>query len=702
MKRYLLLPIMLIGSASMAETITPDQALERALRFVQKPTRAQSSQASAPALTLAHTAAAEGETYYYVFNNAAGGYVIVGGDDVACDVLAYGETGQFDYEKLPPAMKWWLAQYEHQIHRAIQAVKDNSAMRHAARRTAEQLPAVEPLLGGIMWNQDLPYNAFLPGAVETPNPLEQIVTGCGATSVAQVMRYWNYPERGMAHHAYSLHGDYKEANFANSVYRWDLMKETYDVDEYGNGVYHGTPEEDAVALLMSDVGIAYNMEYGKKFAGGSAAEESSITYILRTYFGYDKNMKFCNRDEHISDADWEALVYAELAAGRPVVYNGANAEGGGHSFVCDGYEGGRFHINWGWNGSYNDYFLLTSTETETALSPDRGGIGGNSTYQFDELNSIVIGIQPDTLSEGFVYLTEPAFKTTEIPMEPMHLEARLYNPTSNQVDGTLFFRMRDWSMYVKDEIAKEYQLSIPARTEVTVPIDIDASELVQGVTYEGLIAISESDRPDQTMCLELGTIHVEGPHHLAVIMLGHPATLCLPFECEIPEGMRAYTTQGISSDHELILVEADRFEANRNYIITSEMDSTFWIEGFDTTGDNLVEDEFLLGNRSTRPQLIMGESMPLTPLESGEFAFVRNTDNDYTSMPSYKATMKPDITDADVIRLKFVDKDITCIQQIGEQCDMRHHPQAAKFFDTDGRIMIRRGERCYNVVGVER
>lgn len=702
MKRLFLLPVMLIGSAAMAETVSPDQALDKAMRFLQMPARTQNAQAAAPVLTLAHTAAADGETYYYVFNNAAGGYVIVGGDDVACDVLAYGETEPFDLGKLPPAMKWWLGQYEHQIHRAIQEVKDNTALRHAARRTADQLPAIEPLLGGIMWNQDLPYNAFLPGAVEAPSPLAQIVTGCGATSVAQVMRYWNYPERGMAHHAYSLHGDYKEANFANSEYRWDLMRETYDVDEHGHGVYHGTPEEDAVALLMSDVGIAYNMEYGPSFAGGSGAEETSIAYILRTYFGYDEKMEFWEREENFSDADWEALVYAELAAGRPVIYNGANAEGGGHSFVCDGYEAGRFHINWGWNGSYNDYFLLTSTETETALSPDRSGIGGNSTYRFDDFNSIVIGIQPDPQSEGFVYLTESAIKPVEMPMEPMHLEARLYNPTSNQVDGTLFFLMRDRSCYVKDEIEEEYPFSIPAKAEVVVPIDIDASQLVPGVAYEGMISMSESKRPDQRMCLEIGTIHVEGPHHVAVIMSGHPSTLCLPFECEVPEGMKAYTIQGMSSDNELILVEVDRIEANRNHIITSELYKAFWIEGFDTTGDDLIEDEFLLGNRSTKPQLMLGEIMPLTPLESGEFAFVRNTDNDYTELPPFKATMKPDITDADVIRIKFVDNDITGIQQIGEQYGMHHNQQASKFIDADGRIMIRRGERIYNALGVER
>lgn len=68
------------------------------------------------------------------------------------------------------------------------------------------------------------------------------------------MRYWKYPERGMFGHSYPWKGQQLEANFAGSTYQWDLMQEKYEL------AYSGTPEENAVAQLMSDLGIALNMD----------------------------------------------------------------------------------------------------------------------------------------------------------------------------------------------------------------------------------------------------------------------------------------------------------------------------------------------------------------------------------------------------------------------------------------------------------
>ena len=56
----------------------------------------------------------------------------------------------------------------------------------------------------------------------------------------------------------------------------------------------------------------------------------------------------------------------------PVFYMGVTSDEGGHAFVCDGYRDGYFHINWGWSGVSNGYFLLWS------LDPDVQGTGGSS------------------------------------------------------------------------------------------------------------------------------------------------------------------------------------------------------------------------------------------------------------------------------------------------------------------------------------
>ena len=50
------------------------------------------------------------------------------------------------------------------------------------------------------------------------------VTGCVATAMAQIMKYWNYPENGSGFHSYN-HARYGtlSANFGNDTYQWASM-----------------------------------------------------------------------------------------------------------------------------------------------------------------------------------------------------------------------------------------------------------------------------------------------------------------------------------------------------------------------------------------------------------------------------------------------------------------------------------------------
>ena len=236
-----------VSTCAVAKSVSPEEALGKALRFMQPHShrsRGVSIRPTTPHLTLTHTAAAGDETYYYVFNNADGGYVVVGGDDVAHDVLAYGESGTFDPDNMPAAMRWWLSLYEGQIHRAIQAERRQEAGTNAE---ASDRREIQPLLGKTEWFQDLPYSAYILNNVELAeaDADEYYPTGCVATALAQVMRYWRYPQHGMASHSYRYRGNIFEADFSKADYKWDLMKDTYPF------AYMGTPEEDAVAELMN-------------------------------------------------------------------------------------------------------------------------------------------------------------------------------------------------------------------------------------------------------------------------------------------------------------------------------------------------------------------------------------------------------------------------------------------------------------------
>ena len=383
MKKYFIL-LSLIPSALMAQTIGVEEAQNKALQFLQSQSQTRSAQREVQ-LKLAYTSKSGDETYYYVFNNANGGYVIMGGDEAAREVLGYGETGSFDYERIPDNMRWWLGLYDTQISQAIREVKagTNKIVRQAQTR-AER--AEIPVMLTTKWGQNEPYNMQLPtsqnGDIEYP-------TGCAVTALAQIMNYHRWPDTGVG--SKTLEKVYWSniftADFENTHYDWEAMADTYEK------TYNGTREEVAVGTLMYHLGVAFESNYN---VSGTATNDLKATQGLANHFRYNKGMSYLFRSFY-SDEDWEEIVYNELSANRPMFYGGLNEKGLGHAFVCDGYKDGHWHINWGWNGNYNNYFLITPTSTEKALTPDGTGTGGGVAGDSYSINqTIITGIYPDT------------------------------------------------------------------------------------------------------------------------------------------------------------------------------------------------------------------------------------------------------------------------------------------------------------------
>lgn len=302
-----------------------------------------------------------------------GEYVVVSATTLSSDpVLAYG-TGDFSYEEAPAPMKWWLDEYGRQI---AAAEADGAESAAADSSAYEGLPSsVEPLLGGIAWDQLSPFNDKCPVIKGKRSP-----SGCVATATAQVMRYYRYPAAGKGswqyQWVYESLDTVLQADFSKSVYNWDLMPMRY-------GASSTEAERKEVAKLMSDVGIASTMDYGEQESG---ALSMSTVFALVDNFGYDMGVRYHDRSAY-GVALWERMIRGELAAGRPVIYAGQSGSGG-HQFVCDGYDAdGYFHFNWGWSGFCNGYFRLS------ALIPDGAGTGGYiDGYNFNQV--AITGIQP--------------------------------------------------------------------------------------------------------------------------------------------------------------------------------------------------------------------------------------------------------------------------------------------------------------------
>lgn len=322
--QFLLVLLLALGySPLQAKRITQWQAQQQAYSFWGKQMPQKARAKSRTATTASRSDA------YYVFNNDAGGFVIIAGDDAVTPVLGYTSTGSFDAENLPDGLKDLLKSYERQIA----ALGDNYVANQTATRAAF---TGENLLKTAEWNQMAPFNKY------TPN---NYVTGCVATAGAIVMKHHGYPAKGTGSHSYTWNGKTLSANFEHT-YDWASMPAKYD----------GTNDAafDGVARLMSDLGVAVEMQYAKN---GSGAYIGDMISALQKYFGYSKLTYLASIDDMEAEA-WNAKLRGEIDANRPILYSASDASAGGHSFIIDGYKNESFSVNWGWGGLCNGFYHI--------------------------------------------------------------------------------------------------------------------------------------------------------------------------------------------------------------------------------------------------------------------------------------------------------------------------------------------------------
>ena len=355
--QFLLVLLLALGySPLQAKRITQWQAQQQAYSFWGKQ-MPQKAKAKSRAATTASRSDA-----YYVFNNDAGGFVIIAGDDAVTPVLGYTSTGSFDAENLPDGLKDLLKSYERQIA----ALGDNYVANLTATRTGF---AGEKLLNTAKWNQYAPFNKYTPG---------NYVTGCVATAGAIVMKHHGYPAKGTGSHSYTWNGKTLTANFEHD-YDWASMPAKYD----------GTNDAafDGVARLMSDLGVAVEMQYAQS---GSAAYIGNLITALQTYFGYSKLSYLASIDDMEAEA-WKEKLRGEIDANRPILYSASDASVGGHAFVIDGYRGESFSVNWGWGGYCDGCYQIG------ALNPQSEGRPTGEKYNMGQ--TAVIGLQPSDGTE---------------------------------------------------------------------------------------------------------------------------------------------------------------------------------------------------------------------------------------------------------------------------------------------------------------
>jgi hypothetical protein len=380
-KRVLLITgiVFLVVFSALARQRTVEQAMAVAMDFLDSPSLRSFTPGGQETLNLVYTATdVKSETqevlpFYYVFDRSQGrGFVIVSSDDRAKEVLGYSDAGSFDAGRLPGNLKYWLSMYERELGKLAVTPGADMKIQPPATRAPAFEASVAPLLKS-KWDQYDPYNIMTPAYSD--NALS--ATGCVATAMAQIMNYHQWPAVGRGSHRYTTRtlGINLTADFGAATYDWDNMPNTFN----GNTT---EAQKEAVATLMFHCGVAVDMDYGEE----SAAYSRDVHHALKTYFGYDTGIEYILRD-YTPQADWVAILKTELSAGRPVYYAGDSDEYG-HAFVCDGYDdGGRFHFNWGWSGSFDGYFELSALNPLAVVTDEAAG-------GFNYWQEIITGIQP--------------------------------------------------------------------------------------------------------------------------------------------------------------------------------------------------------------------------------------------------------------------------------------------------------------------
>lgn len=199
-----------------------------------------------------------------LFTGADGkGFVLIAADDRIRPVLAYSPDGSFDPTAMPEHMAYWINGYQREIASVVEA--GSSPSRQVAKEwerwnkgtVRDNSTWVAPLMTS-RWKQTPLYNNYCP--YDTVFHAHG-ATGCVATAMAQIMRYWQWPEVGYGSHSYSwsYYGTLS-ADFGNTYYNWDHMPDTLS-----NAC---TNEEiDAVATLMYHAGVAVDMMYHPEGSG---------------------------------------------------------------------------------------------------------------------------------------------------------------------------------------------------------------------------------------------------------------------------------------------------------------------------------------------------------------------------------------------------------------------------------------------------
>ena len=487
-------------------------------------------------IQLVYTSATRDAVDYYAFNvTGDNGFVIIAGDDRVKPILAYSTNGSFDFNNISEGFEFMLNSFCHEI----QYIRDNNleatddikaewksvAENGIIKQGSRNRSVVGPLCQ-TTWNQNWPYNSQCPEDEEGSGG--RVYAGCVATAMGQVMKYWNYPDRGTGSHTYNPEGyEQQTANFGETDYHFELMPN--DLDSLST-------EEDYfyIAQFLHHCGIAVDMQYS---GHGSGAYSQDVPIALTNYFGFTseeyETLSFWGFNFYTNEQWAQMLKDGGLDEGMPLYYSGSDDNGaGGHAFVCDGYdENDYFHFNWGWSGRDDAWCPIGALNTtKYAFNDSNSFIGhihpqSSNYYQRPENIADFEVVENEDMTSVTINWTNPENNLNGEPLGSFNVYVYRDGEQVFQTEGTKGQRMDfvdpnleaglyQYSIIAENEYGynrKEYaQILVGEKTDITFVLTDDGGDGWKGacisVTDENgqrIAAITLEEGSEQTIVMPL-------------------------------------------------------------------------------------------------------------------------------------------------------------------------------------------------------
>ena len=308
--------------------------------------------------------------------------------------------------------------------------------------------AQKPLLT-TQWNQGYPYNMLCPA--DPFENYEHCYTGCPATAMGQIINYLQTTQNTRFDD-----GDDYFANYAGRQFHIDDDWETYKfpsfpqmnvlLDSVDAAFQRGEELSDSLAAaVIFACGTACKQVYT-----ASAAYGSGTFYVDQAFAAYQRfGFTDCKLFREPTDEMYELLI-SNLEAGYPAHLAVENSAGNsGHNVVVDGYResDGKFHINFGWGGSADGWFMI----------PNPTGFN----YGWTKIEGIILDIIPnaDAVNEiasqqALEVYPNPASDVLHI--DNLHCDEADYaifnvlgqKVTAGSTDGTIYVGELEKGIYV--------------------------------------------------------------------------------------------------------------------------------------------------------------------------------------------------------------------------------------------------------------